>query len=244
MRVLLIHPDPSFSTGLGDTLERFGAVVDYAATGRLGIRMATTHAFDVLVLSSDLPRPGGHEVCLRLREEFDVRIPIMMVGQAKGVEPTISALESGADDYQSQPVVYVEMHARLRALCRRHDNMKVLEIGDLRFDPVSGKAHRQGHPLSLTPNGSKLLQVLMEAAPRVVTYAELEAVIWGDDGGCRSSSSLRAQIYYLRNAVDKPFDLNLIRTCHSTGYRMIVPRTRQEPVAGSREASGELVVAE
>lgn len=243
MRVLLIHPDPSFSTGLGDTLERFGAVVDYAATGRLGIRMATAHAFDVLVLSAELPGSDGHEVCRRLREEFDVRIPIMMVGQAVGVEPTISALEAGADDYQSQPVVYVEMHARLRALCRRRDSVKVLEIGDLRFDPVSGKVHRQGQPLSLTPTGLKLLQVLMEAAPRVVTYAELEAVVWGG-GGCRSTSSLRAQIYYLRNAVDKPFDLKLIRTCHSTGYRMVVPRMRHEPVAGSRRASGELAVAE
>lgn len=244
MRVLVIHPDPTFSVGLGDTLERFGAVVDYAATARLGIRMAMTHDFDVLVLSADLPGADGHEVCRRLREDFGVQTPMMMMGQAAGVEPTIAALESGADDYQSQPVVFVEMHARLRAMCRRRNSGKVLEIGDLRFDLVTGEVHRQGLRLSLTPTGLKLLQVLMEAAPRVVTYPELEAVMWGGKDGQRSASTLRAQIHHLRSAVDKPFDSDLIRTCHSAGYRMIVPRARQEPATGNHRLRPELAMAE
>lgn len=226
MHVLLIHADPVFAGSLGDALEHLGATVDYAATGRLGMRMATARAFDAIVLAAELPGADGLQVCRTLRETGAIT-PVMMVSTHACVEATVAALQAGADDYRAQPIDFVEVHAHLRALSRCRRTPNVLEIGDLRFDPVTESVHREGERLLPTPMGLKLLRVLMEAAPRLVTHAELEACLWGPDSAVMSETNLRAQIHALRAVVDKPFDTPLIRTHHSAGYRMAVPRSRQ-----------------
>ena len=220
MQILLIHADPVFSAGLGDALERLGATVDYAANDRLGVRMTTSRAFDAIVLAADLPGTDGLRVCRTLRETLGVYTPLMMVGPVAGVQPTVAALQAGADDYRAQPLVFEEVHARLRALARGYEASGVLEIGDLRFDTVTKRVHRCGERLHPTPIGLKLLRLLMEAAPRLVTHAELEARVWGRYSACRSEANLRVQIHALRAVIDKPFDQPLIRTYRSAGYRM------------------------
>src|SRR5262245_3897092 len=147
MQFLVIHHDPVFSAGLGDTLEHLGATVDYAANGRLGLRLAASRSFDAIVLAAELPRSDGLQICRVLREVLDASTPIMMVGCRAGVEATVAAMAAGADDYRTQPVVYAEVHARLRALCRRCRSSTTLEVADLQFDPATEAVYREGKRL-------------------------------------------------------------------------------------------------
>lgn len=221
MQILLIYADPTFATSLGNFLERLGATVDYAATGRLGIRMASTCVFDAIVLAAELPTTDGFQACRILREIQGVVTPVMMLGRDTGVETTVAALEAGADDYRGQTAAFPEVYARLRALSRYRKATCALEIGNLMFDPVTEKVYREGKRLHPGPTGLKLLRVLMEAAPRLVTYAELEVRLWGKDSARMSEVNLRVQIHALRAVVDKPFDTPLIRTYRGVGYSMV-----------------------
>ena len=61
---------------------------------------------------------------------------------------------------------------------------------------------------------------LLQNTQRVVTRQELEAALWGDSPP--TGDVLRAHMYALRVAVDKPFDRKLLHTVHGEGYRLTV----------------------
>ncbi|MFB3079950.1 MAG: winged helix-turn-helix domain-containing protein, partial [Lysobacterales bacterium] len=78
---------------------------------------------------------------------------------------------------------------------------------------------RTGTEIYLNPIGLKLLHRLMESSPNVVSRAELETEVWGDE--MPDSDSLRVHIHSLRGAIDKPFGTNMIQTRHGIGYRLV-----------------------
>lgn len=233
MQVLLIISDPIFAAGLGDALEWLGATVDYAATGRLGLQLATERSFDAIVVAADLRGTDSMRLCITLRQKLPFT-PIAVAGIASGFESTMAAFNSGADEYWVRPLVFAEVHARLLALCRRSLVSHTLAVGDLQLNLASDTAWRQGHQLHLTRANLKLLQALMEAAPYPVTRAELEKRLWGGDQEVRSEVNLRAQVFSLRAIVDKPYGTRMIRTYRSVGYG-IHPSAQAKPVAVSAE---------
>ena len=69
--------------------------------------------------------------------------------------------------------------------------------------------------------GLKILTLLMQASPNVVSRKEIEQVLWSDMPP--DSDALRSHIYTLRRAIDKPFKHHLIQTIHGVGYKLVDP---------------------
>jgi DNA-binding response OmpR family regulator len=117
-----------------------------------------------------------------------------------------------------------ELEARARALIRRQRGMispEKLQVADLIFDSGTLKVMRSDSPIKLTPIGLKILKILMQASPRVVSRREIERQIWGDI--LPDSDTLRSHMYNLRKCIDKPFKKNLMETMQNTGYRLVDP---------------------
>jgi DNA-binding response OmpR family regulator len=72
--------------------------------------------------------------------------------------------------------------------------------------------------LSITAAGRKILEALMRNSNRVVSRAEIEHLVWGDNPP--QSDSLKIHIHALREVIDKPFDVALIITIRGAGYRI------------------------
>ena len=118
-----------------------------------------------------------------------------------------------------------ELEARVRALLRRVQPAanvvpELLQVADLTFDPATLVTERSGQVLRLNPSTRRILQILLQNTQRVVTRQELEAALWGDSPP--TGDVLRAHMYALRVAVDKPFDRKLLHTVHGEGYRLAV----------------------
>ena len=67
----------------------------------------------------------------------------------------------------------------------------------------------------------KILTLLMQASPNVVSRKEIEQILWSDMPP--DSDALRSHIYTLRRAIDKPFNRHLIQTIHGVGYKLEDP---------------------
>jgi DNA-binding response OmpR family regulator len=91
----------------------------------------------------------------------------------------------------------------------------------LRTEADKDSVRHGDQEIYLNPIGLKLLQCLMEASPNVVSRAELEMEVWGEE--MPDSDSLRVHIHSLRSAIDKPFGSNMIQTRHGIGYRLVDP---------------------
>ena len=222
--VLLVEDHQDIAEMLFSYFEQRGYMLDYAADGEVGMRLATENQYDVIILDLMLPRVDGLEVCRRLRKEFGKTTPVLMLTARDTLEDKITGLDVGADDYLVKPFEVQELEARIRALIRRSGrdvSTEVLKVGDLTFDTSTFEVKRNGQILSLSPVGFKLLKVLMKATPRLVSRREIERSIWGDLPP--DSDALRSHLYNLRKFIDRPFSSTLLHTVQSQGYRMYDP---------------------
>ncbi len=221
MRILVIEDNPDIAANIGDYLEECGHIVDFAGDGVTGLHLAIVGDFDVIVLDLMLPGMDGLDVCRKLHEEAKKNIPVLMLTARDTLEQKLRGFESGADDYMVKPFELQELEARLQVLARRGQSVqaRTLEVGDLKYDLDTLIVTRGGESITLNPTGLKLLELLMEASPRVVSRHELEVRVWGEE--LPDSDSLRVHIHSLRNAIDKPFDQPMIQTRHGIGYRLV-----------------------
>jgi DNA-binding response OmpR family regulator len=222
-RILLVDDHRDLAEMVVAYLERRGYVADYAADGITGLHLAVTSAYDLIVLDLSLPGLDGMEFCRRLREDARSPVPMLMLTARDTVGDRIAGLRAGADDYLVKPFDIHELEARLQALLRRSRQQvtsTVLRVGDLTLDTGTLEARRGGRVLPLTPTALGLLEALMRASPRVLTRAELEFALWGDEPP--DSDALRSHLYLLRRAVDRDAATPLVHTVKHRGYRVAV----------------------
>lgn len=219
--VLLVEDHPDISEMIADCLARRGFSVECSLDGVSGLHLASTGAYDVIVLDLMLPGMGGLEVTQRLRKSVKKSTPILMLTARDKVEDKLKGLDAGADDYLVKPFEMPELEARLMALIRRVRRQlpaTALQVGDLSLDMSTLQITRAGEPIEITPIGLKVLQILMRESPHTVTRKALEDEVWGDS--MAQTATLRSHLYHLRLAIDKPFAKRLIHTCRPSGYRI------------------------
>ena len=223
MRVLVIEDNRDIAANIGDYLEDRGHMVDFAADGVSGLHLAVVNEFDAIILDLNLPGIDGLEVCRRLRADARKQTPVLMLTARDSLDNKLTGFEAGADDYLVKPFALQEVEARLQVLSRRGklSASRVLSIADLEFNLDTLEVERAGKQVQLNPTALKILQILMEASPAVVTRQEIESRVWGEE--LPDSDSLRVHIHGLRAALDKPFDKALIQTRHGIGYRIADP---------------------
>lgn len=218
MRILIIEDNRDIAANLGDYLSDRGHEVDYAFDGVTGLHLAASSELDAIVLDLALPGMDGLEVCRKLREENRSETPVLMLTARDQLDDKLAGFESGADDYLVKPFELREVEARLEVLARRGQRIapRELDVGDLHFNLETKTVSRAGKTINLNPIGMKLLEKLMSASPAVVSRAELEHHVWGEE--LPDSDSLRVHIHSLRAAIDKPFDKPMLVTRHGIGY--------------------------
>lgn len=226
MKILVIEDNRALLANLFEYFEARGHILDAAPDGRTGLHLASHAEFDAIVLDLSLPGMDGLEVCRRLRHDARSDAPIIMLTARDALNDRLTGFEAGADDYLTKPFALAELEARLTALVRRQRRAvsptAVLRVGDLEYDPASLKVTRGGQAIVLNPTGRRILEILMRASPEVVSRERLERELWGEEAP--GDDTLRAHIYALRKAIDRPFDSPLLRTQLRAGYQLLDDR--------------------
>src|SRR3954447_242902 len=199
-----------------------GLAVDIAGTGEDAIVRAGATDYDAIVLDVMLPGISGIETCRRLRE-LGTWSPVLMLTARDAVEDRIAGLDSGADDYLTKPLSLTELMARLRALFRRQpaERPTVLEVGDIRLDPATRSASRNGTAVDLSAKEFALLETFMRSPGRVLSRFHLLEHAW-DYSYEQRSNVVDVYVRYLREKLDRPFGVQSIETVRGSGYRLRV----------------------
>jgi len=221
MKLLLIEDHQDIAENICEYVAGNGHQIDHVLTGEDGLSRARDAHYDVIVLDLMLPGMDGLAVCRALRGELKSTTAVLMLTAKDLVVDKVAGFDAGADDYLIKPFSLLELEARLGALARRsapRPSEDVLRIAGLTYDPNTLSAERDGVAIKLNPSTRRLLVLLMQNTHRVVTRRELERELWGDQPP--DGDVLRAHMYALRNAVDKPFPRKLLHTHHGEGYRL------------------------
>jgi len=220
-KLLLVEDAQEVAEVIFDYFEDEPFELDYASTGTQGLQLALNERYDCIVLDIMLPGLDGISVCRQLREMGN-NVPIIMLTARDTPQDELAGLQTGADDYIVKPFDLTLLEARIQSVIRRSSGAgfkKRLECGSLEIDVSTHQVWREGQELQLSPSGFKILRLLMERFPQVVTREELENMLWPDE--VPDQDVLRKHIYQLRSKVDKPFVGEVIKTVPKSGYKLI-----------------------
>ena len=201
-------------------LEEEGYAVDTADKGSDAVWLGTENPYDAVVLDLMLPDLDGFEVCRQLRQAGRWA-PVIMLTARDAVPDRILGLDAGADDYLTKPFSFAELLARLRALMRRGQSERpaILEVGDLKMDPVGRRVERCGQTLDLTAKEFSLLEFFMRHPQEVLSRTRILEHVW-DFAYEGDSNVVDVYIRYLREKIDRPFVCNSLETVRGAGYRL------------------------
>lgn len=224
LKILIIEDNAALVANMFDYFESIGHIMDAAPDGLTGLHLATNNEYDIIILDVMMPGIDGFEVCRRLRNEFNSQVPILFLTAKGALTDKLDGFDTGADDYVVKPVELPEIERRIYALIKRSkyqsQGSNLLKYEDLSYDIDTLEVLRDGVRIQLNPMCRKILELLITAAPNVVTRQYLENKIWGDTPP--DQDILRSHIYLLRNSVDKPFNVKLIKTIQKTGYKLSI----------------------
>lgn len=181
-QILLIEDDVRLAGMVKDYLGQSAFDVTIAGTGSAGLALHRSGGFDAIILDLMLPDMDGLEVCRTVRAGNG---PPVLILTAKG-DPLdrIVGLELGADDYLPKPFEPRELLARLRAILRRGrsgDTGNILRFGRLEIDPQAMEARIEDRICSLTAHQFKLLEIMANAAGRVLSRDYLMDRLTGEN---------------------------------------------------------------
>ncbi|WDE09552.1 response regulator transcription factor [Thalassomonas haliotis] len=226
--VLLVEDQVNIARNISDYMEAKGHVFDFATQGQQGLELALENHYDLIILDLNLPVMDGLEVCQQLREKSSRHLPIIMLTARDSIEDKVSGFTVGADDYLTKPFSLQELEVRCLALSRRHllQSENTLTLGPISLDRKRKQVTRNGELLDLHAMGYRILTVLAEAYPQVVSRSMLSQKLWGD--APTESDAMRSHIYQLRCVLDKPFDYPVLKTVHGVGFALDVRDAENE----------------
>ena len=222
MRCLVIEDEIETSQYICRGLRDAGHTVATAGNGADGLVLASTAAWDVVVLDRLLP--GGIDGLSALKAIRDAgkNTPVIIVSALKNVDDKISGLRGGADDYLTKPFAFAELLARIEALVRRASptvDAASLQVADLTLDLRANRVTRDGVLIALQPREVRLLEFLMRHRNQVVTRTMLLEGVW-DYNFDPQTNVIDVQISRLRTKIDRDRQSPLIQTVRGIGYRL------------------------
>jgi len=114
-RILIVEDQEDNRRILRDLLSNFGYELVEAMTGDEGVRLATIHRPDLILMDVQMPVLDGYEATRRIKAEPELRnIPIVVVTSYALSGDDAKAKAAGADAYVSKPFSPRELLAIIR----------------------------------------------------------------------------------------------------------------------------------
>jgi len=218
MKILLIEDNKTLAESLKKHLGK-SFVIDAVHTGEEGLQQALVGGQDAIILDLSLPDKNGYDICQAIRAAH-INTPIIILTGATDLTTRVTLLNAGADDFLTKPFSVAELKARLGALLRRPPTISttsVMMVQDLTVDSTRRRVERSGTSIALRRKEFDILEYLVRNRGRPVTRAMILDHAW-DGSKDTWNNTVDVHIKHLRDKIDRPFGVPLIKTAYGIGY--------------------------
>lgn len=221
MKVLVVEDQPKFLSFIKDGLQEQGMTVDGVEDGNEAYQLASTQAYDILVLDIMLPGRDGLDILRSLRKEGN-NVPVILVTARSGLNEKVEGLELGADDYLAKPFYIEELIARINTIIRRvaGSSTSSLTVGDLSLNLTTRKVKNGERTSSLTNREFALLEYLMRSPDRVISRTQISEYVW-DYNSDPSTNLVDVYIRRVRHKIDRSDRKSFIKSVRGVGYCLV-----------------------
>jgi two-component system, cell cycle response regulator DivK len=117
MKILYVEDNDDNVYVVRNRLGRAGFTVLVAVDAEQGLAMATAERPDLILMDLGLPGIDGWEATRRLKAAPATKdIPVIAVSAHAMTGDREKALEAGCDDYDTKPIDFSRLHAKIQAL--------------------------------------------------------------------------------------------------------------------------------
>jgi two-component system OmpR family response regulator len=220
INVLVVEDDRVIGKSLFRGLTEAGHTCVWVKDGNTGLEQSLSQRFDAIVLDLLLPGMKGMDVLRQIRVA-GIRTPVLLLTGSGAVEDRVRGLRSGADDYLVKPFAFLELMARLEALCRRSVDRPpaVLTHGDIRLDLTTRRLKKGDAEIDLTPTEFGILELLMRHPGQVVTRKMFCEHLWDTDS-VGTKHLIEIHITRLRKKLEDEGVSSIIQTLRGYGYAL------------------------
>ncbi|ATG73342.1 DNA-binding response regulator [Zobellella denitrificans] len=219
MELLLVEDDHKIAAFLDRGLTEQGYRVHHCSRAEDAAGRALEQAPDVAIVDIMLPGRDGLSLVREWRGQ-GVDFPILLLSARRSIDDRVQGLRLGGDDYLTKPFAFSELLARLEALLRRRQPAPadtLLQLADLRLDPLRKQAWRGEQKLALQPRELVLLELLLRHQGRVLSRTQILERVW-DYRFDPQTNVVDVLVCRLRNKIDKDRPQKLLHTLRGIGY--------------------------
>jgi DNA-binding response OmpR family regulator len=223
--ILLIEDESHVISFIQKGLTEENFEVSVALNGEMGLEMASSSIFDLILLDIMLPDINGIDVCKNLRNH-NIHTPVLFLTALNTADNIALGLNAGGDDYLVKPFKFIELLARINAILRRsnfinlndkNESKNKIYIADLIVDDDAKTVIRAGKLITLTATEYRLLISLLKNKGKVMSRMELLENVW-DINFNLETNVVDVYINYQRKKIDNKFETKIIQTVIGMGY--------------------------
>ena len=119
MRILIVEDDPKIRSYIEKGLREAGHTIDLAEDGEIGLHMATTEKYDVLIVDRMLPKLDGLSLIRTLRGTGNTTC-VLILSSLGDVDDRVTGLRVGGDDYLVSLLPLSSCKRALKRLAKGH----------------------------------------------------------------------------------------------------------------------------
>jgi CheY-like chemotaxis protein/HPt (histidine-containing phosphotransfer) domain-containing protein len=239
-RVLLVEDGDTNRRLIHKMLERHGIEVTDAVNGQMGVELATTREFDVILMDMQMPIKDGYTAATELRSK-GLTIPIVALTAHAMTGDAEKCRRAGCSEYLAKPIQEARLLAKLAELlgvttaakaadCQRSMPNVPDRLSQMNFN------HHCDEPDASSPSAPKRVQVACALPLDDDVFREIVAEF---------SEKLRAQVDRMKMAYASEQWDELVQLAHwlkgsggTAGYEQFtIPSGRLERLAGHRSHS-------
>lgn len=215
-RVLLVEDDTSMGRTLVERLVRDSLEVEWAQTIADAEAQLGRGTWDLAILDVKLPDGSGFGLARRIKKTSTV--PVMFMTAQNSAEARLEGFEIGADEYLPKPFHLKEFLIRVRHVLARQQPRRAFRAGAVTIDLDAMTVQTDaGERTQLQVRDSRVLKLLIEAAPRPVERSLILDRVWGEEQ-FPTPRTVDNAVVRLRQALGDD-DGHLIRSVRGVGYQ-------------------------
>lgn len=218
-RIYLVEDDRVIAGAIGAKLEAWGFTVKCAENFSDILGEFTAFGPHLVLMDISLPFFNGYHWCQEIRRVS--RVPILFLSSAAENINIVMAINMGADDFIPKPFDVSVLLAKVQAALRRaydyQGQSHLMEHNGMLFNSSDCTVTFEGKQAELTKNENRMMQVLLENKPNVVSRDALMAALWECDSYV-DENALYVNITRLRKKLESIGLRDVIVTKKGLGY--------------------------
>lgn len=223
MKILYIEDEKYMARAVAQVLKKNNYSVDLAHDGEIGLDLAVSGVYDIVILDLMLPKRDGISILREMRRQ-NLMTPVILLTAKGETEDKVKGLDCGADDYLVKPFQTEELMARLRAIGRRKGQIvadNLLGYGDIELNYNTLDLFGNGQTFHLTLKESQLLELLIINKGQAISTDIIIEKLWGWNSEAEDSH-VQVQVAFLRKKLSLLSKCVRIKTVRGIGYMLIL----------------------